>query len=175
MGKKTSTVAGRAWRLLRLPLLRTRKGAEWKPRSLDDSRALNSDTYLSHYSEREFSFDDTPSYQSKTHHRSASLCFLPCLTPSVDFESDEDEYVNFFQKSIEKKYLEVEESDEDHTGHLIDAEEDWDSQTSWSDAALEKGVDEEDQEIDSRAEKFITEFYEKIKLQRHFSPLGRAS
>ncbi|PKU79676.1 uncharacterized protein LOC110098846 [Dendrobium catenatum] len=169
MGKKTSTVAGRAWRLLRLPLLRTRKGAELKPRSLDDSRALNSDTYISHYSEREFSFDDTPSYQSKTHHRSASLCFLPCLTPTADFESDED------WDSIEKKYMEVEESDQDLNDHIIDEEEDRDSQTSWSDATLEKVVDEEDQEIDSRAEKFITEFYEKIKLQRHYSPLGRAS
>lgn len=70
--------------------------------------------------------------------------------------------------------MEVEESDEDHV-HMVDEEEesdDWDSQTSWSDAMPEKV---EDEEIDSRAEKFITEFYDKIKLQRHFSPLGRAS
>ncbi|XP_020582189.1 uncharacterized protein LOC110025855 [Phalaenopsis equestris] len=166
MGKKTPTVACRAWRLLRLPLLWTRKGFDLKPRSLDDdSRLLKLETYPSRCSEREFSFDDTPSNQFKKHHRSVSLCLLPCLAPSVDFEGeDEDEL--FLRKSRE-------DSDELDPGRrMVEAEEDWDSQSCWSEAMTEKGEGEEEEEIDSRAEKFITEFYQQIKLQPRFSPLA---
>ncbi|KAJ8565856.1 hypothetical protein K7X08_008432 [Anisodus acutangulus] len=106
IGRKRSVVARRAWNVLRLALLLSRKGVIFKNRHLVDLRLLpkyikslhHSNDYgygvgrgALHYGEGEFSFDDTPIIHVKMH-RPASLRFkmpnIPCIKPQVEFDND---------------------------------------------------------------------------------------
>ncbi|PKA47944.1 hypothetical protein AXF42_Ash016290 [Apostasia shenzhenica] len=164
MGKRTSAVAGRAWRLLRTALSKPRSlfldPRAFSPSSLK-TRGSGSRSHRLHYSEREFSFDDTPAFSFKVR-RSASLRLLPCVTPAVDFADDDDEI--FFQKCREMRFLEAAEGREEDDGGSH-------SESESSSSSLAVSTAEEEEEIDSRAEKFIIEFYEQMKLQDQNSNL----
>lgn len=119
---------------------------------------------LIRYGERELSFDKTPIFHVKMHRPAASMrhLLLPCITPhAVDFDCDFDL-----------------DGDHEHDHHCEEygygydcrrrsflggraEEEDGDCQGSMA----------EDDGIDLRAEKFIANFYEQIKLQRQISYL----
>lgn len=164
--KKGSDVGRRAWSFLRLALLWARKGGVFKRRlTMVDPRLVIPNLvkcmgYSStaaprhdrlHYKEREFSFDETPIFHFKVHHRSASMRFLlPCIRPTkaVDFED-----------------------------HEIYSRDSNNSYSSCSDIVEEmgyEGCDEkspypfEEEGIDLKAEKFIAKFYGEMKLQRNF-------
>ncbi|KAE8009405.1 hypothetical protein FH972_005842 [Carpinus fangiana] len=162
--KINGAVAGRAWNILRLALLWTRKGGVFKRRLITELRHLpkyvrglgwgaGSRHDQIYYGERELSFDKTPIFNVKIH-RPASMRFhLPCITPQVDFD-----YV----------------SDGDHDNYD-------DEVCGYDDSgrmSFLKGKEEEDEEemaaceeegIDLRAEEFIAKFYEQMKLQRQIS------
>ncbi|XP_072996071.1 uncharacterized protein [Typha latifolia] len=146
--RKSSTFAGRAWRLLRLALLWGRKGGVFKRDLLFDLRVSSAallkrllkpggegDRRMDriHYGEREFSFEETPAFRFKT--PSMRLPRIPCITPAEDFYFDDDDDVSFFKREEE---------------HLDDREE-------------EEEEEEEEVGIDVRAEEFIAKFYEQIQ------------
>lgn len=102
-----------------------------------------------HYGEHELSFDETPIFHVKMH-RPASLRFhFPCITsPPVDFEYEFDGDGDSDGDSDEVcRYEEGRRS----SGYSGDEEK------------------EEEDGIDLRAEKFIAEFYEQMKMQRQIS------
>ncbi|PKA48403.1 hypothetical protein AXF42_Ash020966 [Apostasia shenzhenica] len=159
--KRHSAVVARAWRILRLALLWARKGGAFKQRLLLDlknlhPRGASAASNRLRYFERQFSFDETPAFHFKMH-RPASLRHLriPCITPAVAFDDDDDEII--FERCREMRFLESRENGDDEKD-----QSDGDG--------VEEGEETED-EIDSRAEKFIVEFYEQMKLQRQISYL----
>lgn len=102
MTNKSSVIARRAWRLLRLALLWTRKGGLFRARlAIKVIRKLahsNESRRPLVYGDHEFSFDQTPTVRVKMHRPSSSLPFkmphFPCIQPQVDFDCDfgDDEY-----------------------------------------------------------------------------------
>ncbi|KFK30792.1 hypothetical protein AALP_AA6G026500 [Arabis alpina] len=156
-----SAITHKAWSLVRMALLWGRKGGVFKKWPLLELRNLlskqlkalthhhnnSSDRYLSHYGERQLSFDETPLFnvkKKKMHRPTNSMSFLfPCIAPPVDFEY----------------------------GFEMDRQD-------YSDEVRSYGYDEyctdeeEDKEVDVRAEEFIAKFYEQIKLQRQISYLA---
>ncbi|XVF80646.1 hypothetical protein PTKIN_Ptkin15bG0090800 [Pterospermum kingtungense] len=174
--EKNSDIGRRAWNLLRLALLWTRKGGLFKRRlmmeirlvpkflkGLGHSTAPHRHDQISHYKERELSFDETPICHFKMH-RPASMRFLiPCISyEEVDFDYDFgiDEYdrasgYDSGRKSYSTGSEKEEEGQEKECGY--------------------EGCDEkspyplEEEGIDSKAEKFIAKFYEEMKLQRQIS------
>ncbi|KAH0470535.1 hypothetical protein IEQ34_000258 [Dendrobium chrysotoxum] len=167
MGKKNGSPAAhrRPWRLLRLALFWARKGAAFKQRIFLNFKNLRRADRL-HYWEREFSFDDTPAFHFKINlPASLRLPRIPCITPSISFDDDEE---IIFERCKAMKLLEAGFCMEDQHNDEIDLE----TSSSISDTgAVEKAEGQEEQEIDSRAENFIMEFYEQIKLQRQISYL----
>ncbi|CAN0888861.1 hypothetical protein LINGRAHAP2_LOCUS15957 [Linum grandiflorum] len=168
MARKQSNVARRAWNILRLALLWARKGGVFKRRLMVDLRlvpkfikslAHNSSSsaprgQIGFYGERELSFDKTPLFQVKMHRPASMRFIIPCITPQqVDFDYDFDEFCN-------REYGEQEEE-----------------QPSTSSSFSERGTEEDEEVeegsegIDSKAEKFIAQFYEQMKLQRQISYL----
>ncbi|KAG1371327.1 hypothetical protein COCNU_16G004210 [Cocos nucifera] len=112
-----------------------------------------------HYGEREFSFEETPAFQFKT--PSMRLPRLPCITPAVDFDNDDDCILFRHGKKNEcfDKESETECSmDGGEGGRDNDDDEEL------------MGVEEE-QGIDSKADEFIAKFYGQMKLQRQVSLL----
>lgn len=113
-----------------------------------------------HYMEREFSFDETPLFNVKMH-RPASMRMpkIPCITPSVDFDEDDDwtyeRQRDLFQS---ERMEEVTEKIE-----CVDNNE--------AECEADEGIqeEEEEKEIDTKAEEFIAEFYKQMKLQRQIS------
>ncbi|PIN07537.1 hypothetical protein CDL12_19890 [Handroanthus impetiginosus] len=159
MSKKSSLIARRAWNILRLALMWARKGGIIRNRhfsSLSEFSKLIKKLLHSNdargalaYGDREFSFDDTPIIHVKMHRPSSmrfKLPHIPCIKPQVDFdydfEFDDEDCVN-----------------EDEICYGGDYEEEED---------INGGCDEG---IDLKAEKFIANFYEEIKLQRQISYL----
>lgn len=169
MAKRKSLVSGRAWRLLRLALLWARKGGAFKRGLMLDLRtairsigASGRDKHVGriHYLEREPSFDETPVIHFKMH-RPASMRMprIPCITPSVVDDDDNDhEWIcenkrDFFRRE------EREETNEDECFSDDEGEAD------------REGLEEVEEEkgIDLEAEEFIARFYEQMKLQRQVS------
>ncbi|GAA0150980.1 hypothetical protein LIER_37215 [Lithospermum erythrorhizon] len=103
MKTKNSDVAHRAWKLVRLALLWTRKGGVLRDRIVMDLRLLpkyfkrlrhqENNHRAVYYGERQLSFDETPIFRHKMH-RPSSLRFkmpqMPCIKPQVDFDYDFD-------------------------------------------------------------------------------------
>ncbi|KAG0483499.1 hypothetical protein HPP92_011583 [Vanilla planifolia] len=160
--KKTSSVASRAWRLLRFAFLWGRRDRTLKQRSLIRPRIIKraSYSYRLHYSEREFSFDDTPARHFKTHNRSASLGrLLPCITPTAASVADDDEFDE--GRVLFHSCTEAEDSG-DHDRADDDEDDEWGSHAS---CCTTSSSDVEEEEIDTKAEKFITDFYKQMRLQ----------
>ncbi|KAK8521864.1 hypothetical protein V6N13_021942 [Hibiscus sabdariffa] len=168
MANKHSSIAERAWSFLRLALIWTRKSGVFKRRvkflkGIGHYTKAPRHDEISYYNERQLSFDETPIFHVKMH-RSAfgsSMRFLlPCISvEEVDFDYD---------FGVDGECGEIYGFGNGRKG---------DSTTVFSDqlAAEEErvGPDEKgcEEGIDSKAEKFIVEFYEKMKLQRQISYL----
>ncbi|KAK8960134.1 hypothetical protein KSP40_PGU008433 [Platanthera guangdongensis] len=178
MGKNKSPAASprrRPWRLLRLAILWAQKGGAFKQRHFFHIRLLpnylrnnlrRSDAAGSlHFRERQLSFDDTPTFHFKMR-RPASfrLPRIPCITPSVNFDDDDDNEISWENyrkmKLLEARSSRNHEKRSDGSDLLEEEDED-----------MEEEEEEEEQEIDSRAERFIMEFYDQMKLQRQISYL----
>ncbi|WCJ22290.1 hypothetical protein M5689_004385 [Euphorbia peplus] len=162
MATKNSDVGRQAWKILRLALLWARKGGVFRRRmvelrvipkflkSLNHTTTANSRSHY-FYGERQLSFDKTPIFHLNMQ-RPASFRFnIPCITPpQVDFDYDfEDHHRVSFLKDREEE----EEVLPEEFGNEIDVP-----------------VDQENG-IDSRAEEFIAQFYQQMKLQRQISYL----
>ncbi|KAJ6795692.1 Uncharacterized protein M6B38_225995 [Iris pallida] len=167
MVHKKATAASRAWGVLRLALLWARKGGAFRRwrlmvglrvalKSLRGAGGGGAGVERVRYMERELSFDETPTFGFRMS-RPASLRFpkIPCMrTPSVDL--DEEDWI-FFKGERECKFFEGQERD-DH-----DHDDESGSEGS------EEVEEEEGEGIDSKAEEFISNFYEQMKLQRQVS------
>ncbi|KAJ0978588.1 hypothetical protein J5N97_014062 [Dioscorea zingiberensis] len=163
--KKRISVSKRAWRLLRAALVWVRKGGAFK-RSLLLALKLSGARQHNrlHYFEREFSFNETPSFRLKLHRPR-----IPCINPPQAFYySDQDDQdataaINVFFNGCNADH------DHDH----IDQEDYYNIQ-EFKGKGEEDDIDDDDddeqvhheQEIDSKAEEFIAKFYQEIKLQR---------
>lgn len=155
MAKKTSV---RAWDSLRLALLWARKAGVFRNRLVINLNQLHKGIKKlrqSHqasagalvYGDRQFSFDDTPIIHVKMH-RPSSLRFkmphIPCIKPHVDFDYD-------FEFDDDDDYV------KERRSFLKEKQED--------------DNDDDDEGIDLKAEEFIANFYEQMKLQRQISYL----
>ncbi|WRX09818.1 Protein of unknown function DUF761 [Theobroma cacao] len=174
MPKKNSNVSQRAWSLLRLALLWTRKGGVFKRRLMMELRLVpkflkglghtTAPRDQIHYKERELSFDETPFFNVKMHRPSSMRFLLPCISAeAVDFDYDfgMDEYDGVCgYESGRKSYSSS--SDEEEQGEEECGYEGCDEKSPYS---------LEEEGIDSKAEKFIAKFYAQMKLQRQISYL----
>ncbi|KAI5680507.1 hypothetical protein M9H77_01734 [Catharanthus roseus] len=184
MQKKNSPMLGRrAWNLLRLALLWTRKGGLFKNRLLMDLRLFpkfvkslrshsnhhNHRSGALHYGERQLSFDDTPVIHVKMH-RPSSMRFkmphIPCINPHVDFDCDfgdeDDDNINYYDN----------DDDVARKSFLMPAAEDHDVDSVGDCEEESVNVSNDcDEGIDLKAEEFIAKFYQQIKLQRQISYL----
>ncbi|KAF3322714.1 Cotton fiber expressed protein [Carex littledalei] len=157
MARRSATLTNRAWRLLRLTVLWAQKGSMFKQNRALLQLRLFITLKLRHSRQsprlqfqREFSFEETPSFRFKT----PSLRFLPCITPSVDHDFDRDETdLLFYQREKEHEQIEYDDREEGFV-ELIEERE----------RSEEKG-------IDTKAEEFISRFYEEMKLQRQISAI----
>lgn len=153
MGKgKSSALPARAWGLLRLALRRwlvvdIRHAVNHLKSLCTDHHHHHHQHYhrhanILHYGEHELSFAETPNFQFKTCHRRQ---FFPCIDPPlVSSEGDtEDDRDSNFAPPEEICEMDVESCDNDG--------------------------DEREEGIDSKAEEFISKFYEEMKLERQES------
>ncbi|CAH2039095.1 unnamed protein product [Thlaspi arvense] len=166
--KSRSVATQRAWSLVRMALLWGRKGGIFKRWHMFELRNLfskhlkalahhNSSVdnghYLSRYGEKQLSFDETPIFNVRMHRPASMRFLLPCIAPPVDFDYD----------------------------FKLDGQDDTDDVRSYSygyydDSCSEKcdGAakgDQEEKGVDVRAEEFIANFYQQMKLQRQISYL----
>lgn len=123
-------------------------------KALAHHNAVDNDRYLSRYGEKQLSFDETPIFNVKMH-RPASMRFLfPCIAPPVDFDYDfELDGQDDTDDVTSKGYY-------DNSCHGI-----------CDRAAKDDQEEEEEKGVDLRAEEFIANFYEQMKLQRQISYL----
>ncbi|XVE73398.1 hypothetical protein DITRI_Ditri11bG0114900 [Diplodiscus trichospermus] len=179
MPKKKSDVAERAWRLLRLALLWTRKGGVFKRRIMMDQLRLvpkflkglghttaSRHDQISHYKERELSFDETPILHVKMHRPASMRFLLPCISAEqVDFDYDfgNDEYDGVYgYDSGRKSYSTGSETEEEQ-------EQGEEKECGYEGCDEKSPYPLQEEGIDSKAEKFIANFYEQMKLQRQIS------
>ncbi|CAI0469864.1 unnamed protein product [Linum tenue] len=185
MAKKQSNVSRRAWNILRLALLWARKGGVFKRRLVMDLRLVpkfiksmapassssSSGPRIGFYGERELSFDKTPLFQVKMHRPASMRFIIPCITPNqADFEDcNVDGYENgaFYDDEPCTSGREISRCSDDIV--VVDDEEAYDEEQYSDDDC--SSVEEEAEGIDSRADKFIAQFYEQMKLQRQVSYL----
>lgn len=180
MPKKTNDVTQRAWNLLRLGLLWARKGGVFKRRLMTELRvvpkfvkrlghATSTRRDRLHYGERELSFDKTPIFNVKMH-RPASMRYLliPCITPTqqVDFDYDFDDDGDTEDGVYGYDY---DNSGSGKKSFLKDNEER--ARYAYGYEANEEIILPEEEGIDLRAEEFIVNFYQQIKMQRQISYL----
>jgi Cotton fibre expressed protein len=157
MARRNAKLTNRAWRVLHLAVLWARKGDMFKPnhvllrvRLLKTLKLRHSGQSPRLQSEREFSFEETPTFRFKT----PSLFCLPCVTPSVDQNFDQDELEHLvYQRQKEHEQIEHDHKEEEHV------------------ELIEEGERLEEKGIDTRAEEFIQRFYEEMKLQRQISAI----
>ncbi|XP_030543222.1 uncharacterized protein LOC115750178 [Rhodamnia argentea] len=167
---KESSVSRRAWNLLHLALLWARRGGAFKhlqlrllaPKFLKTightATPRSSHTW---HRERELSFEKTPVVHVKMHRPGSMRFMLPCINPTVDFDmefDDEDGNRVCHGYDSTRKSFSLENGDEEECSY-----DDRDY------GRIER--EEEEREIDSRAEEFIAKFYEQIRLQRQMSYL----
>ncbi|XP_077217809.1 uncharacterized protein LOC143852295 [Tasmannia lanceolata] len=115
------------------------------PNYLKNIRTNARDSIL--YGEREFSLDETPIIRFKLHKPSFMRFRIPCINPLVNFE-DEDRI--FYQNGRKSYRSEVGEDYE---------------------YGYDCGVNNEEGDIDSKAQEFIARFYDQMRMQRQVSYL----
>ncbi|XP_057516650.1 uncharacterized protein LOC130797882 [Amaranthus tricolor] len=171
MGRKISSceaAARRAWRLLRLTLIWAQKGGLLKCRLMDELRLMPKYLVGHHkksldmirYGERELSFDETPVLHLRMS-RPASLRFkIPCIKPEVadfdyDFGNDGNDYddVRYGNYGARRSFLRNNVDDYEDRNEICE----------------EEMVYEDDAGIDVKAEEFIANFYQQMKMQRQIS------
>ncbi|KAF8006647.1 hypothetical protein BT93_K0833 [Corymbia citriodora subsp. variegata] len=177
MASGDSTVARRAWDVLRLALPWGRKGSAFR-RLLAVKFRLAATRFVEsiggryrgsmtrdriRYGERELSFDETPIFRLKMRHPGGSagsrfrLPRIPCISPDVDFE------YGFF------------DGDKDGEWERKSLAADRNGEECGCDGRAPGSSEEEGgtgaEGIDERAEEFIATFYEQMKLQRQTSYL----
>ncbi|KAK8565522.1 hypothetical protein V6N13_020621 [Hibiscus sabdariffa] len=179
MPKKSSDAAAqRAWRLLRLLLLWTRKSGVFKRRLIMELRSVpkflkglghttadspTPQSHQIHFKERQLSFDETPVFHVKMHRPASMRFLLPCISPEevdfdYDFGVDGDDGVYGYDggsKSNSTGAGKEEQGREDET----------------KEKSPPRPLPAEEEGIDSKADKFIAQFYEQMKLQRQISYL----
>ncbi|XP_022774105.1 uncharacterized protein LOC111316409 [Durio zibethinus] len=153
--KKSRVVADKAWNLLRLALLWARKVGVLKRGLKVKGLGNKAHSDQIHYLERQLSFDRTPDFHVKKDHHTGSMQFLfPCVganTLEFDYDIGDDEAGGFYGNySGREIYLEEEKEEE---GEEYECN------------GYEKKSQLEDEGIDSRAEKFIAEFYAQIRFR----------
>ncbi|KAF8006646.1 hypothetical protein BT93_K0832 [Corymbia citriodora subsp. variegata] len=178
MASGDSTVARRAWDVLRLALPWGRRGGAFR-RLLAVKFRLAATRFIESiggryrgsitrdricYGERQLSFDETPIFRVKMRRPGGSagsrfrLPRIPCISPDVDFEygffDDGDKDSLWERKSL------VVDRDGEQCGYDERAPGSW-----------EEGGGRGGEGIDERAEEFIATFYEQMKLQRQISYL----
>lgn len=167
MGKRNDDIARGAWNVLRLALLWARKGGVFRRRLMTELRlvpkfikSLGHATSRDgiYYGEREFSFDRSPIFHVKMH-RPGSMRFhlprIPCLNPQVDFDDEEEE-----EEANNAAYDQCYVADEGRKSFLKGGYDELDHVQTAS---------HEDENIDTKAEEFIAQFYKQMKLQRQIS------
>ncbi|KAM0064581.1 hypothetical protein Hdeb2414_s0003g00104651 [Helianthus debilis subsp. tardiflorus] len=168
---RSQVVSRRAWQILRLVLLWARKGGVFvvKKKLMHDL----SNFVKSHgqskkgngalqYGDRQLSFDATPIIHVRMH-RPNSMRFrlphIPCINPHVDcsdmFEFD-DESVRYLCCEARKSFL-------------IDNGKEYNEEEDEDDDEYDEMCEEQEMGIDVKAEEFITNFYEQLKLQRQLN------
>ncbi|KAL4361287.1 hypothetical protein GQ457_04G029120 [Hibiscus cannabinus] len=183
MPKKSSDAAAqRAWRLLRLLLLWTRKSGVFKRRLVMELRSVpkflkglghttaaspTPQSHQIHFKERQLSFDETPIFHVKMHRPASMRFLLPCISPEevdfdydfgVDGDGDDGVYGYDGGSKSNSRGAGVEEQGkgrEDET----------------KEKNSPRPLPAEEEGIDSKADKFIAQFYEQMKLQRQISYL----
>ncbi|KAK8269366.1 hypothetical protein V6Z12_D11G125500 [Gossypium hirsutum] len=169
--KKSDAAAQRAWRLLRLFLLWTRKSGVLRRRLMMELRLVPkflkglghsspSPPGQIYFKERQLSFDETPIFHVKMHRPASMRFLLPCISPQdVDFDYDfgidgEDEVYGY------------------DSGIKSDScEKQGEEQGNDKERKRTCTLPLEEEGIDSKADKFIANFYEQMKLQRQISYL----
>ncbi|KAI3668306.1 hypothetical protein L6452_43383 [Arctium lappa] len=192
MLRSKSVVGRRAWNILRLALLWARKGGvfvDLKKRldHLSHFHFLNHSNSTTHtgnngngkgalqYGDRQLSFDATPMIHIRMH-RPNSMRFrlphIPCINPThsnhghmFDFDDDDDQ-IDYQPRNTSFLIIgngggQQEEEEEEEEEYIYDTNEEEEDQ-------IENG-------IDLKAEEFIANFYEQLKLQRQFNPSRRRS
>ncbi|CAH8305370.1 unnamed protein product [Eruca vesicaria subsp. sativa] len=163
--KSRSVATQRAWSLVRMALLWGRKGGIFKKWHMFELRNLVSKHLkaLAHHhsssvdsvrylGEKQLSFDETPIFNVKMHRPASMRFLLPCIAPPVDFDYD----------------FELDRQDSVRSYGYYD-----DSRNEKCDRAVENYQEEEEGEkgVDVRADEFIANFYQQMKLQRQISYL----
>ncbi|XP_010474846.1 PREDICTED: uncharacterized protein LOC104754367 [Camelina sativa] len=167
--KSRSVATQRARSIVRMALLWGRKGGIFKRwhmfelrnlfskhlKALAHHNSVNNDSYISRYGEKQLSFDETPIFNVKMHRPASMRFLLPCIAPPVDFDYD-------FELDRQN------DTDDARSYGYYD-----DSCHEKCDPAAEDHQEEEEEEkgVDVRADEFIANFYEQMKLQRQISYL----
>ncbi|WZZ84133.1 hypothetical protein YC2023_104705 [Brassica napus] len=114
------------------------------------SNSFDNGRYLG---EKQLSFDDTPVFNVKMHRPASMRFLLPCIAPPVDFDYD------------------FELDGQDDTEYVRSFGYDNGSCNEKCDRASPDDHQEEEEElgVDARADEFIANFYEQMKLQRQIS------
>ena len=114
------------------------------------------------YQERQFSFKETPIFHFKSQKpgstRFQHLPHIPCINPPIDLDDEDGGYGVHGGKCETRR-----------VGKGV--EEDGGRGREMSVDGLEVEVGWNEEEIDSKAEEFITRFYDQMKLQRQLSNL----
>ncbi|XVF17239.1 hypothetical protein REPUB_Repub10bG0102800 [Reevesia pubescens] len=160
--KKSSVIADKAWNLLRLALLWARKVDVFKRGINAKGFGVKAPSDHIRYLERQLSFDRTPDFHVKKDRLTGSIRFLfPCVgAKPVEFDYDvaaeEDGGFDYD--------FGVDDDGGVHGNHS--GKENYLSEKEENECSgFEKKSELEEEGIDSRAEKFIAEFYGKIRFQ----------
>lgn len=171
--RSRSDVSRRAWNILRLALLWARKGGVFalkKRVMLDLSHFVKSLRHTNHkgngalqYGDRQLSFDATPIIHvrmSRPNSMRFKLPHIPCINPHVDcsdmFDHFDDESERYSSYGARTSFL---------IGNGEEYDDDGDE--------YDDGQICEEQGIDIKAEEFIANFYEQLKLQRQVNARRR--
>ncbi|XVF15179.1 hypothetical protein REPUB_Repub09cG0128200 [Reevesia pubescens] len=157
--KKSSLVADKAWNLLRLALLWARKVGVFKRGINVKGLGDKAPSDQIHYLERQLSFDKTPDFHVKKDRLTGSMRFLfPCVgSKTLEFDygviaGEDGEGVGVYGNHSGRESYLTEEEEEEGGG-------------KYECNGCEKKSQLEEEGIDSRAEKFISEFYDKIRFR----------
>ncbi|KAI4994528.1 hypothetical protein ZWY2020_034169 [Hordeum vulgare] len=176
---RRASIQGRAWRLLRLAVLRARKGVVVHGLRLLKTLGRSGRSDRLRFGEREFSIDETPAFRFRAP-SARVLRFIPCVAPAVPDTPDDysgDRY--FFCDPRERDAGSVGDChgagpSEYGVENLDDCVEEELLQravmgASYANFGAAEQEDCEDAGVDGKAEEFIANFYSQMRLQRQIS------